>query len=187
MVFRWNLGGNQTTSRFNSIFREWPPQSVSSLRSTSCARCVRTSSPTRSPYRADTASAYPASAATGGDTSPNTAPTASVCSLAGPTSASTAFWQMCRTTTGRLDHPNHPIRSWYFANLYQIFTGDSVQKWIKLVCLCSLMLLLQVIDVEQMIQERLQKIERVKYSLNLQKVNWKTHIIKKNKAKQFLY
>lgn len=33
------------------------------------------------------------------------------------------------------------------------------------------MLLFQVVDVEQMIQERLQKIERLKYSLELQKVN----------------
>lgn len=32
------------------------------------------------------------------------------------------------------------------------------------------MSLLQVIDVEQMIQERLQKIERLKYALELQKV-----------------
>lgn len=34
--------------------------------------------------------------------------------------------------------------------------------------------LLQVIDVEEMIQERLQKIERLKHSLELQKVRSKT-------------
>lgn len=31
----------------------------------------------------------------------------------------------------------------------------------------------QVIDIEEMIQERVQKIERLKYSLELQKVSWK--------------
>lgn len=43
---------------------------------------------------------------------------------------------------------------------------------INLVQLSKLVILLhiQVVDVEQMIQERLQKIERLKHSLELQKV-----------------
>lgn len=41
----------------------------------------------------------------------------------------------------------------------------------NLTFVCVLVSLLQVIDVEQMIQERLQKKERLKYSLELQKVS----------------
>lgn len=38
---------------------------------------------------------------------------------------------------------------------------------------CNFIAHMQVVDVEQMIQERLQKIERLKNSLDLQKVCWK--------------
>lgn len=156
------------------IFRVWPLQLASSLRSTSCALCVETSSPAQWPYRVDTASACPVSAATGHDISPNTAPTVRECFMTGLISVSTTFWQMSQTTTGRLDHRSYLIRKWYFITFvcYHI-RGDVICKLINLVYLCMFMSLLQVVDVEHMIQERLQKIERLKYSLELQKVHWK--------------
>lgn len=99
------------------ILREWPLRSASSLKSTSCAPCVETSSPTRPPSRVDTASACPASAATGHATSPNTAPTVRGCLPTGLTSVSTAFWQMSPRTTKRIAHRNHPRRKRYFGEL----------------------------------------------------------------------
>lgn len=109
------------------IFRVWPLQSASCLRSTSCALCVEKSSPAQWPYHVDTASACPVSATTGHDTSPNTAPTVRECLLTGLTSVSTAFWQTSQTSTGGLDHRNHLMRKWYFiAIVNYLFVGDMI-------------------------------------------------------------
>lgn len=152
--------------------REWLLPSVSSLRSTFCALCVRTSSRAQLPYHVDTASACPASATTGHDTSQNTAPTVRECLLTGLTSVSTAFWQKSLTNTGRLDQRSHPMRTWYLLCLFLTslvicHNKSNIFKSMPLSCV-------QVIDVGQMIQERFQKIERLKYSLEIQKVCWKT-------------
>lgn len=118
------------------IFRVWPPQLASYLRSTSCALCVKTSSPAQWPYHVDTASACPVSANTGLDISPNTAPTVGECLLTGPSSPSTTFWQMSQTTTRRLDQRNHLIRKWYFIMFVCCHVrGNLIWKWLNLVYL----------------------------------------------------
>lgn len=120
------------------IFRVWPLQLAYSLRSTSCALCVKTSSPAQWPYHVDTASACPVSATTGPDTSPNTAPTVRECLLTGPPSASTTFSQMSQTTTGILDQRNHLTRKWYLITfVYYQISGNFIWKWLNLVYLCN--------------------------------------------------
>lgn len=77
---------------------------------------------------------------------------------------------MSLTITGRLDLRNPLMRKWYcivFVNHFIRFDLNSC----KCVCTHVSDALVQIVDSEQMIQERLQKIERLKYSLGLQKVS----------------
>lgn len=140
LVLKENYIHNNTFSFFHIaiIFRVWPPQLASYLRSTFCALCVKTSSPAQWPYHVDTVSACPVSATTGLDTSPNTAPTVRECLLTGPSSPSTTSWQMSQTTTGWLDQRNHLTMRWYLIIFvcYQM-RGNFIWKWLNPVCLCN--------------------------------------------------